>query len=92
MNEPYTLTLTKGERDAIDWVGNRYSHGDDLYRLLCECHAIPDDVEWDDNTDITYVAPMHIGALIIEAIEDDSLTCFDTELCRKLYAFRDSVV
>lgn len=36
----YRLTLTQSERAALDFVGYRYRHGDDLYRLLwveCTC-------------------------------------------------------
>lgn len=37
MSTPYTLTLTSGERKAIDWVGHRYAHGDDLSNVLLSC-------------------------------------------------------
>ena len=32
----YKLTLTSGDREAVDWVDYRYSNGHDLYDLLCE--------------------------------------------------------
>lgn len=32
----YTLTLTKQERDAIDWIGDRYWHGDDFRKIIRE--------------------------------------------------------
>ncbi len=51
----YTLTLNKGERKAIDWVGHRNWNGDSLYKTLwVGCHYIPHDAEWSDNCDITF--------------------------------------
>lgn len=32
----YVLKLTSDERRAIDFVGDRYDHGDKLFGLLCE--------------------------------------------------------
>ena len=49
----YTLTLTRPERAAIDWIGDRYSHGHDLYLQLCR--ADWGDAEgWDDQEPITF--------------------------------------
>lgn len=30
----YKLTLSRDERRAIDFVGGRYAHGDDLFMLI----------------------------------------------------------
>ena len=52
----YTQTLTAGEREAIDWVGGRYSNGDDLADLLMRCGR-DGEAEWDDDCDITFRIP-----------------------------------
>lgn len=87
----YSLTLTKSERDAIDWVGYRYRHGDELYKLLCECQWTPDDLDWDSELDITFSIPEHIAWTIGEII-DDGLDCFADEFCIKLHQFRNRIV
>lgn len=51
----YTLTLTREDRKAIDWVGYRNWNGTDLYRLLwASCDATPNDIDWDGDGDITF--------------------------------------
>lgn len=42
----YSLTLTGEERDAFDWVGNRYSTGDDVADILKSCIPEREDDEW----------------------------------------------
>ncbi len=54
----YHLTLTKGERDAFDWVGNRYVAGE-VARLLLDC--MPEGVEWDDEGEIVFAVPEHVA-------------------------------
>ena len=44
----YNLLLTSAERSAIDWIGDRYDHGDDLRGHLTECEMIADEVESED--------------------------------------------
>lgn len=90
----YRLTLTHDERQAIDWIGGRYAHGDQLYRLLCECDATPEtaDFDWDDERDITYRVPEHVAWRIVDVIAEDSLACFAGELQDKLYAFGNRIV
>lgn len=88
----YRLTLTNGERAAIDWVGGRYRHGDELFGLLIsECEAIPDDVDWDAPETITFTIPEHV-AWAIGDIVDEGLDCFADELVAKLRRFRDGIV
>lgn len=87
----YELTLTKGERDAFDWVGGRYNGGE-VSRLLTGCMG-PDD-EWSQDGDITFDIPEHIAWKINELAEQEGYAwpCFAPELVRKLNAFCDSIV
>ncbi len=43
----YSLTLTREDRKAIDWIGDRYAHGSDLKRLLWN----NDDVDTDSDAE-----------------------------------------
>ncbi|CAK9251252.1 unnamed protein product [Sphagnum jensenii] len=90
----YSLTLSKSERDAIDWVGFRYNHGDPFYKLLCKCTASPEDADWDDVRDITYDMPEHIAWEIRELFEEDNFefACFAPEFVSKLMQFVDRIV
>lgn len=91
----YKLTLTLGERRAIDWVGYRYSHGDKLYSLLwADSTQTPDDADWDDARDITFSIPEHVAWEIREIGEEcDYLwDCFADELSCKLTDFCLSIV
>lgn len=93
----YTLTLTKAERDAIDWIGPRYWHGDQLYRRIWgDSTQSPDDADWDTPVDITFHVPEHVAWEIRDSINyddgDEKLACFSDELKSKLLAFCDSIV
>lgn len=88
----YHLTLSLAERQAIDWVGYRYRHGDELFTLLnADCGAIPED-SWDCHIDILYTIPEHIAWKIQEIVEEDQLACFAPELMTKFYEFCDKIV
>lgn len=88
----YTLTLTRGEREALDWIGGRYRHGDELGTLLwMDCTANPLD-EWDGDMDITFHIPEHVAWTISEIIDADSLACLGTRLSRKLTDLQAKVV
>ena len=69
----YQLTLSKSERDAIDFVGHRYSHGNDLYDLLWggEVTSSPDEVEWADDEKITFHIPEWVAWDMNTAIPQD---------------------
>jgi hypothetical protein len=54
----YKLTLTNSERQAIDFVGGRYPHGHDLFKLLMSCDFEND---WDCEGDITFTMPEHVA-------------------------------
>ncbi len=91
----YALTLTAGERKALDWIGNRYAHGDDLYRLLWgKCKATPDDADWDDSRPITFAVPEHVAWQIRDMGEDCDYCwdCFADPLCDKLNTFCGEIV
>jgi hypothetical protein len=89
----YTLTLTRQERQAIDFVGHRYAHGDDLYDVLTDAEW-EDDCEWDDDCDITFTLAEYL-AWDINSIGNDSEFRFDLfsgELCEKITLFCDGIV
>lgn len=88
----YTLTLTKSERMAIDWVGHRYRHGNDLREILsCAEWTGPDDCEWDGDYPIQFDILEHEAWMICDIIEE-GLDCFSLELCAKLHDFAEGVV
>lgn len=93
----YTLTLTKSERAAFDWVGNRYATGNEVSNLLIDC--IPDDElendgDWNCDKDITFQIPEHIAWQIRElSDEEDNLwPCFSPGLKRKMNEFIERIV
>ena len=71
----YTLTLTADERRAFDWVGSRYNSGK-VADLLSDC--LPEDREWSDEGDISFVIPEHVAWEINELAEEEdySWACF----------------
>lgn len=90
---PYLLTLSAGERKAIDWVGDRYRHGDELYSLLwTECQSEDNSQDWDDPDAITFVVPEPAAWVISEIVEEDGLACFGDDLRSKLYEFVGKIV
>lgn len=84
----FPLTLNKDDRAAIDWIGHRYSHGDELAEFLCDClpqgHSYEDfnfsDIEGDVQFDIPESEMEEYERLITE----DSMACFSDELKHKL--------
>jgi hypothetical protein len=94
----YILTLTYEERKAIDWIGDRYSHGYDLFSLLRHCFTkVNDNIEdwdWSTNCDITFTIPENVAWQIRDIIEEDngSLACFSEELKLKLWKFAEQIV
>ncbi len=83
----YHLTLTKSERAALDWVGGRYPHGHDLYKLLfVDSTATPDDADWDSDCDIKFIIPEHVAWQIGEMGREGNYLwdCFADDLAQKL--------
>jgi hypothetical protein len=87
----YILSLTANERQAFDWVGERYNSGK-VADLLLEC--VPKDREWGDNCDITFTIPEHIAWQINELAEEESYSwaCFAPDLAEKLNELCRSIV
>ncbi len=91
----YHLTLTHEERKAIDWVGYRYGHGDNLYSLLwAQSEQTPNDVDWDSPQDITFAIPEHVAWEIQEIAEECEYRwdCFADSLASKLTDFCGQIV
>jgi hypothetical protein len=91
----YRLVLTPDERAAIDFVGNRYAHGDELYSLLWgECFSYPETLCWDDCQDIGFKIP-EIVAWDIRTIGEECQyrwDCFSPELAEKMTKFCMDIV
>ena len=88
----YTLTLTRDERRAIDWIDGRYRHGAELWALLCDCRWEPDELDWEDDGPIAFQVPEHLAWELSDIIDADDLACFGPELCDKLRAFQGCIV
>lgn len=92
----YHLTLSSGERRAIDFVGNRYPSGDQLRDVLMDC--IPSDADWSEDGDITFNIPEHMAWEINDLYEEESegghsgYPMFDDELMEKMHEFIDHIV
>ena len=88
----YQLTLTADERRAIDWIGNRYGTGDELYSALCKADWAPDDRDWDDQREITFTIPENVAWTIGEIIDREGCPCFSPDLTEKLTRFASAIV
>lgn len=99
----YKLTLTHEERSAIDWIGNRYRHGDELFKILWGEYVIKyslshdikeEDLEWDGRYAITFNMPEYIGWEVNEIIQENdyALECFAGDLRSKLISFSENIV
>lgn len=92
---PYALTLTHEERKAIDWVGHRYAHGDELREILDACDTVSDDdCSWGGDEELTFVIPEH-KAWDIQSIGEESnwrWDCFSPGLVSKLNRFCAGVI
>jgi hypothetical protein len=89
----YTLTLTHAERAAITWVGNRYAHGYDLYKLLeTECDDC--ELEWDAPEDVTFNVPEFVAWQILEIADacNNRWDCFSPKLTTKMIRFCMQIV
>ncbi len=90
----YKLTLTKNERAAFDWVGNRYNSGD-IMNILLTCEREGDNRDWDDNDgDLTFIVPEYKAWEIKDLAEqeDYAFPCFANELKGKMWDFCDNIV
>lgn len=92
----YTLTLSREERAAFDWVGYRYDTGDGVGNILRACTPADctEDDMWEADGEITFAVPEHAAWDIADKAEreDNLWPCFGTELARKMMAFVDAIV
>ena len=87
----YQLTLTSGERDAFDWVGDRYAAGD-VARLLLDC--MPEDAAWGEEGDVVFAVPEHVAWGMNDLAEQEEYLwpCFSEALADKMNAFCQAIV
>jgi len=88
----YQLTLTYSERQAIDFVGHRYSHGHELASLLAEC---TEELEkWTEKGDMTFNIPEHVawGIQVIAEECNYLWDLFGTALSTKMTNFCMEIV
>lgn len=89
----YHITLSQSERKALDWIGDRYWNGYDLYRFLwTRSRAFPNNVNWDSSEDILFVIPEHVAWEIQELAEEEGFPCFAPGLQTKFQSMLDSIV
>lgn len=92
----YELNLTSDERKAIDFVGNRYGVGHDLYKLLCASGVVwePNDQDWDSTSNIIFRLPERVAWSINEILiaEDFGAALFADEFRAKLMRFSEEIV
>ena len=85
------IMLTRDERRAIDWIGERYAHGYDLKKVLWGNYD--GNFDWENSVDITFEVPENKAWAIAEIIRIEtedwkcSLACFNAELNEKIYNF-----
>lgn len=100
----YTLTLTHDERKAIDWVGYRYGHGNNLKDLLFEDSIliVNEDIDKDQlfeewhhrDGDITFHIPENLAWAINNIGEECEFRwdCFAEDLAAKMNNFCGEIV
>lgn len=91
----YNLTLTADERKALDWIGDRYSHGHDLYKLLwTHCEPQDNEEDWDSPNPITFEVSEDVAWQICAIGEECEYRwdCFAPKLAEKLTNFCVSIV
>ena len=91
----YQLTLTKAERNTMDWIGPRYFHGDDLFDLLMDEEVAyePDEWDWKDSEKITFTIPENIAWQIREGFESENheFALLPPEFVQKLSGFLERI-
>ena len=95
----YKLTLSYEDRKAIEWIGYRYFHGDELYEILEAAHYDEHfngqfNEEWNTNKPITFTIEECLSWLIKGGIEAENyeLACFAPVLRAKLIEFCDHII
>jgi hypothetical protein len=88
----YSLTLSKSERDAFDWVGHRYQTGSEVaYQII---HYSPEGTRWDEDGEITFNLPEHAAwHIAMLSVQEEGLwPCFSDELKQKMVEFCDKII
>lgn len=94
----YQLTLTYPKRKAIDWVGYRYGHGNNLRDILeeAESKVNPDyDCDrWEEPIDLMFNIPENLAWAINDIGEECEFRwdCFYKALADKLTDFCRQIV
>ena len=91
----YKLTLTASERKVIDWIGDRYSHGYDLFLAVwCCSEAVPDYLDWDSDVDISFIVPERTAWKIRDIGEECGYLwdCFSPKFAKKMTDFCMKIV
>lgn len=92
----YTLTLTREERKTFDWVGHRYTNGNEMASLLSSCLFKPEsgDDYWHGISTVTFQVPEHIAWEIrsLSETENNLWPSFGPELKAKMQAFVEGIV
>lgn len=86
----YTLTLSRDERRAVEWVGNRYWNGDEFRFILMDC--INHGSEWDDAGPVTFFVDEFQAWNILDLSRSDGWTCFSPAFVDKLELFLEKIV
>jgi hypothetical protein len=88
----YKLTLTEDERVAFDFVGDRYSNGDDMLRIIAEYPT--EGKEWDSPGDVTFDLPEYAAWQIADLAkeDDESFPYFGEDLTIKMLKFIEQIV
>ncbi len=91
----YSITLNKNDRQAIDWIGDRYSHGSDLKQILESEDVKPSpDEPWESGQEITYRLPEYKAWELKEIVEEGNLDCINlgSNLAQELTRLVSSIV
>lgn len=97
----YKLTLTRDERKAIDWLGECYRHGHELYTLLCVGDWTTESgneltADWDCADALVITMPEYIAWEVKELIDDSliggKLDCFCDDFTDKLLDWCRTIV
>jgi len=85
----YTLTLTREERKAIQWIGHRYFHGTELRDLIENLNT----ESWYSEETLTYIIPENTAWLIVDGLESEDVfgTCLSADFRQKLKDFCEGV-
>jgi hypothetical protein len=89
----YRLTLTRDDRSAMDWIGQRYSHGNALWSKLELSEGVEiSGSEWDQEGDRCYVIPEGVAWDVAELMRQDDMTCIGGALTVTFTKFINAII